>query len=201
MPVNNNRMLPSTHSNPYTLTLIDTPSLTLDLWQFLMAPLINHYKPTSMCASYTRRGRITEFVSVDVAPAQQPPCQDPFLPWHTLCFIISLTQFPGIYSGQREAMNQNRDGDGPRGCKALWPTSNHPPKPATHCHAGNTDTDKSKEKTYNLERGKIPPVKGRKKRVPVLLTKCIVPHSYTQICAQTVRMDFLCTNPGFMNVF
>lgn len=110
-----------------TMTLIDIPSLTLDSWQFLMAPLINHYTLTSMCASYIRQGRVTEFVPIDFAPAQQTNhphpsshCQqDPALPWHTFCYIISFTQFPGIHSGQEEARNQGGDGDGPRGCKAL----------------------------------------------------------------------------------
>ena len=65
-------MLMWIHCNPYTLTLIDTPSLRLDSWQFLMVPLINHYMLTSMCASYIRQGRVTEFVPIDVALAQQP---------------------------------------------------------------------------------------------------------------------------------
>ncbi|KAL3063864.1 hypothetical protein OYC64_000228 [Pagothenia borchgrevinki] len=71
-----------------------------------------------MCANYIRRGRVTEFVPTDVVPAQQPPCQDPALPWHVLLYTVSFTQFPGTHSRQKGARKQGVDG-GAGGCTAL----------------------------------------------------------------------------------
>lgn len=121
-------MLPWIQANLCTLTLIDIHSLTLGSWQFLMAPLINHYELTSMCASYIRWGRVIGFVHSDVAPAQQPPSGPrPALERSRLHYI----PHPVPRHSHREAKNQGGDGDGPRGCKVLWPTSNPPPQA---CH-------------------------------------------------------------------
>lgn len=71
-----------------------------------------------MCASYIHRGRVTEFVLSDVAPAQLPPAvrTQPFP--GMLSAILSLSPSSGAPVVGREARNQSGDRDGPRGCKA-----------------------------------------------------------------------------------
>lgn len=62
-----------------------------------------------MCASSIHQDWVSEVVPIDVAPVQHPCLrQDPALPWHTLCYIISLTQFPGIHSGAEEGKESGR---------------------------------------------------------------------------------------------
>ncbi|XP_028438436.1 serine/threonine-protein kinase SBK1 [Perca flavescens] len=107
-----------------------------------------------MCASYIRRGS----VPVDVVPAQQPLCQDPSLPWHTLSSLYPSSSSQAFTVGrERQGISAGME-MGPGAARPCDPLPITTPKTAKQCNAINTDTDKNKEKTYNLERGKIPPM-------------------------------------------